>query len=153
VIAYVDGKWTPADEARISVLDHGLLYGDGVFEGIRVYGGAPFLLDEHLKRLAASARAIVLELPAERAEIAALCREAAARAGLDDGYLRLVVTRGAGALGVSPHLPARQPDRDRRPLTPLSAGALPGRRAPRHLEPSPQRQRRAATAGQEPSTT
>jgi branched-chain amino acid aminotransferase len=103
VIAYVDGKWTPADEARISVLDHGLLYGDGVFEGIRVYGGTPFLLDEHLERLAASARAIVLELPAERAEIAALCREAAARAGLDDGYLRLVVTRGAGALGVSPH--------------------------------------------------
>jgi branched-chain amino acid aminotransferase len=103
VIAYVDGKWTPAEEARISVLDHGLLYGDGVFEGIRVYGGRPFLLDEHLDRLAASARAIVLELPAERAEIAALCREAAERAGLDDGYLRLVVTRGAGALGVSPH--------------------------------------------------
>jgi branched-chain amino acid aminotransferase len=103
VIAYVDGQWTPAEEARIPVLDHGLLYGDGVFEGIRVYGGRPFLLDEHLDRLAASARAIVLELPAERAEIAALCREAAERAGLDDGYLRLVVTRGAGALGVSPH--------------------------------------------------
>ena len=107
MIAYVDGKWTPAEEARISVLDHGLLYGDGVFEGIRVYGGVPFLLDEHLDRLAASARAIVLELPAERAEMAALCREAAQRAGLDDGYLRLVVTRGAGALGVSPHTCAR----------------------------------------------
>ena len=103
MIAYVDGKWTPAEEARIPVLDHGLLYGDGVFEGIRVYGGAPFLLDEHLDRLAASARALVLELPAGRDEIAALCREAAERAGLDDGYLRLVVTRGAGALGVSPH--------------------------------------------------
>jgi branched-chain amino acid aminotransferase len=107
VIAYVDGKWTPAEEARISVLDHGLLYGDGVFEGIRVYGGVPFLLDEHLDRLAASARAIVLELPAGREEIAALCREAARRAELDDGYLRLVVTRGAGALGVSPHTCAR----------------------------------------------
>ena len=107
MIAYVDGKWTPAEEARISVLDHGLLYGDGVFEGIRVYGGVPFLLDEHLDRLAASARAIVLDLPAERAEMAALCREAAQRAGLDDGYLRLVVTRGAGALGVSPHTCAR----------------------------------------------
>jgi branched-chain amino acid aminotransferase len=107
VIAYVDGKWTPAEEARISVLDHGLLYGDGVFEGIRVYGGVPFLLDEHLDRLAASARALVLELPAERAEMAALCHEAARRAGLDDGYLRLVVTRGAGALGVSPHTCAR----------------------------------------------
>ena len=107
MIAYVDGKWTPAEEARISVLDHGLLYGDGVFEGIRVYGGVPFLLDEHLDRLAASARAIVLELPAGREEIAALCREAAQRAELDDGYLRLVVTRGAGALGVSPHTCAR----------------------------------------------
>jgi branched-chain amino acid aminotransferase len=103
VIAYVDGKWTPAGEARISVLDHGLLYGDGVFEGIRVYAGRPFLLEEHLDRLEASARAIVLDLPAGRSEIAALCLEAAQRAGLDEGYLRLVVTRGTGALGVSPH--------------------------------------------------
>lgn len=103
MIAYVDGKWTPAEQARISVLDHGLLYGDGVFEGIRVYGGRPFLLEEHLERLEASARAIVLDLPVERSEIAALCLEAAQRAGLDEGYLRLVVTRGAGALGVSPH--------------------------------------------------
>ena len=70
MIAYVDGKWTPAEEARVSVLDHGLLYGDGVFEGIRVYGGHPFLLEEHLDRLEASARAIVLELPAERSAIA-----------------------------------------------------------------------------------
>ena len=85
------------------MLDHGLLYGDGVFEGIRVYGGRPFLLDEHLERLEASARAIVLELPADRAAIAALCHEAAQRAGLTEGYLRLVVTRGVGALGVSPH--------------------------------------------------
>jgi branched-chain amino acid aminotransferase len=103
VIAYVDGEWTTAAEARVSVLDHGLLYGDGIFEGIRVYGGRPFLLDEHLDRLEASARAIVLELPAARPAIAALCAEAAERAGLDDGYLRLVVTRGVGALGVSPH--------------------------------------------------
>jgi branched-chain amino acid aminotransferase len=103
VIAYVDGEWTPAAEARISVLDHGLLYGDGVFEGIRFYGGRPFLLDEHLDRLEASARAIALELPATRAAIEALCQEAGQRAGLVEGYLRLVVTRGAGALGVSPH--------------------------------------------------
>jgi branched-chain amino acid aminotransferase len=107
VIAYVDGEWTTAEEARIPVLDHGLLYGDGVFEGIRVYGGEPFLLDEHLDRLEASARALVLTLPAERTSIAALCREAARRAGLEDGYLRLVVTRGVGALGVSPHTCAR----------------------------------------------
>ena len=103
MIAYVDGKWTPAGEARISVLDHGLLYGDGVFEGIRVYAGRPFLLEEHLDRLEASARAIVLDLPAGRSEIAALCLEAAQRAELDEGYLRLIVTRGTGALGVSPH--------------------------------------------------
>ncbi len=103
MIAYVDGKWTPAEEASVSVLDHGLLYGDGVFEGIRVYGGRPFLMDEHLDRLAASARALVLELPATREEIAAVCREAIARSGHDDGYLRVVVTRGVGALGVSPH--------------------------------------------------
>jgi branched-chain amino acid aminotransferase len=107
VIAYVDGVWTPADEARISVLDHGLLYGDGVFEGVRIYGGRPFLLDEHLDRLEASARAIALELPAARAAIGALCHEAAQRAGLVEGYLRLVVTRGIGALGVSPHTCAR----------------------------------------------
>jgi branched-chain amino acid aminotransferase len=107
VIAYVDGKWAPAGEASVSVLDHGLLYGDGVFEGIRVYGGRPFLLDEHLDRLAASARAIVLELPVERDEIAAVCREAIARADHEDGYLRVVVTRGVGALGVSPHTCAR----------------------------------------------
>ena len=80
MIAYVDGEWTPAEEARIPVLDHGLLYGDGVFEGIRVYGGRPFLLDEHLERLEASARAIVLELPAEpRGHRRALPRGGAAR--------------------------------------------------------------------------
>jgi branched-chain amino acid aminotransferase len=107
VIAYVDGKWAPAGEASVSVLDHGLLYGDGVFEGIRVYGGRPFLLDEHLDRLSASARAIVLDLPAERDEIAAVCREAIERSDHDDGYLRVVVTRGVGALGVSPHTCAR----------------------------------------------
>ena len=103
MIAYVDGTWTPAEEASVSVLDHGLLYGDGVFEGIRVYRGRPFLMEEHLDRLAASARALVLELPAAREEIAAVCREAIARSGHADGYLRLVVTRGVGALGVSPH--------------------------------------------------
>ena len=103
MIAYVDGTWTPAEEARIPVLDHGLLYGDGVFEGVRVYRGQPFLLDEHLARLGASARAIMLDLPASLAEIGAVCHEAVARAGIGDGYLRLVVTRGAGALGVSPH--------------------------------------------------
>ena len=64
MIAYVDGEWTPTEDARVSVLDHGLLYGDGVFEGIRFYAREPFLLDAHLDRLEASARAICLELPA-----------------------------------------------------------------------------------------
>lgn len=103
MIAYVDGTWSASDDARISVLDHGLLYGDGVFEGIRFYRGRPFLLDEHLARLEASARAIALELPLSPAETGALVDEAIARTGLADGYLRLVVTRGKGALGVSPH--------------------------------------------------
>ena len=86
------------------MLDHGLLYGDGVFEGIRVYGGGPFLLDEHLDRLEASARAIVLDAAGRaRRDRGALPRGGARAPGHDDGYLRLVVTRGAGALGVSPH--------------------------------------------------
>ena len=103
MIAYVDGTWQASEEASVSVLDHGLLYGDGVFEGIRVYGGRPFLLDEHVRRLAASARAIALELPEPLERIGGHCREAAERTGLAECYLRLVVTRGRGALGVSPH--------------------------------------------------
>ena len=103
MIAYVDGEWKASGEATVSVLDHGLLYGDGVFEGIRFYAGEPFLLDEHLRRLEASARALALDVPLDRAALAELCREGMRRTGLDDGYLRLVVTRGRGALGVSPH--------------------------------------------------
>jgi branched-chain amino acid aminotransferase len=102
-VACVDGEWGAASEARVSVLDHGLLYGDGVFEGIRIYGREPFLLDEHLARLEASARALALELPLGRDAFAELCWEGARRSAADDGYLRLVVTRGPGALGVSPH--------------------------------------------------
>src|SRR5690349_12588784 len=103
MIAYVDGTWSTSDEAKIPVLDHGLLYGDGVFEGIRFYRRSTFLLEPHLRRLEASARAIALDLPLTRAELAGLLDEAVERSGLDDGYLRLVVTRGKGALGVSPH--------------------------------------------------
>jgi branched-chain amino acid aminotransferase len=103
-LAHVDGEWfDDAADARVSVLDHGLLYGDGVFEGIRFYGGEPFLLDAHLTRLRDSARCLMLELPAGEDELAALCVEAIARFGEPDGYLRLIVTRGPGGLGVSPH--------------------------------------------------
>ena len=103
MIAYVDGTWSASDEAKISVLDHGLLYGDGVFEGIRFYARRAFLLDAHLARLEASARALALELPMTAAETAAVVQEAIDRTGLTDGYIRLIVTRGVGALGVSPH--------------------------------------------------
>ncbi len=103
-IAYVDGTWfADARDARVGVLDHGLLYGDGVFEGIRFYGPEPFALGPHLRRLRASARALMLDVPWADEDLADLCREGAARSGLAEGYLRLIITRGPGALGVSPH--------------------------------------------------
>ncbi|HWH11230.1 MAG TPA: aminotransferase class IV [Solirubrobacteraceae bacterium] len=103
-IAWTDGVWhDDAAAATVSVLDHGLLYGDGVFEGVRFYAGEPFLLAEHLRRLRASARCLLLDVPHDDRELAALCRDGIARYGESDGYLRLIVTRGQGALGVSPH--------------------------------------------------
>jgi branched-chain amino acid aminotransferase len=108
VIAYVDGEWfEDAARASVSVLDHGLLYGDGVFEGIRFYARTPFLLEDHLRRLRRSARCLALDLPASEEELATLCADAARRFAEPDGYLRLVVTRGRGGLGVSPHTCAR----------------------------------------------
>jgi branched-chain amino acid aminotransferase len=107
-IAWVDGRWfDDAATASVSVLDHGLLYGDGVFEGIRFYAGEPFLLAAHLRRLRASARCLLLDVPPGDAELEALCREAVGRFGAPEGYLRLIVTRGRGALGVSPDTCAR----------------------------------------------
>jgi branched-chain amino acid aminotransferase len=103
-IAWVDGLWhDDAATATVSVLDHGLLYGDGVFEGIRFYAGEPFLLGAHLHRLRSSARCLLLDVPLDDAALEAICREAVARFDEPDGYLRLIVTRGRGALGVSPH--------------------------------------------------
>jgi branched-chain amino acid aminotransferase len=103
-IAWADGTWhDEAGAATVSVLDHGLLYGDGIFEGIRFYAGEPFLLGAHLRRLRASARCLLLDVPLADAELEALCREAISRFEAPDGYLRLIVTRGRGALGVSPH--------------------------------------------------
>ncbi|HEY1777141.1 MAG TPA: branched-chain-amino-acid transaminase [Solirubrobacteraceae bacterium] len=117
-IAWVDGVWhEDAAKASVSVLDHGLLYGDGVFEGIRFYAGEPFLLERHLRRLRDCARCLGLEIPASEAELTALCAEAIARFEADDGYLRLIVTRGRGQLGVSPHTCER-------PTTILIAAAL-----------------------------
>ncbi|MCK6554161.1 branched-chain-amino-acid transaminase [Candidatus Binatia bacterium] len=99
---YIDGKWLPRDTATISVFDHGLLYGDGVFEGIRVYNRRIFRLDAHVDRLYASARAIALEVPLSRNEMIETVRTAVSRNRTADGYIRLVVTRGSGDLGIDP---------------------------------------------------
>ena len=91
------------EDAKISVYDHGLLYGDGVFEGIRSYSGKVFRLDEHLARLWESAKAIWLEIPISRAAMADAVHSTLRANGLQDGYVRLVVTRGAGSLGLDPN--------------------------------------------------
>jgi branched-chain amino acid aminotransferase len=101
---YLDGKFVDAADAKVSVFDHGLLYGDGVFEGIRLYGGNVFRLDEHLERFEYSAKAILLDLPLTRAEWSAAVCETCRQNGLVDGYIRLVITRGVGDLGLAPWL-------------------------------------------------
>ncbi len=101
---YLDGKYVDSAEAKISVFDHGLLYGDGIFEGIRLYKGNVFRLEEHLERLEYSAKAIMLKMPWSRKEIAEATCECCRQNQLTDGYIRLVVTRGVGDLGLSPWL-------------------------------------------------
>jgi branched-chain amino acid aminotransferase len=101
---WLDGELVEESAAKISVFDHGLLYGDGVFEGIRFYNRRVFRLEEHIKRLFESARAIVLEIPWTQEEVCRFVVETVAANGLDDGYIRLVVTRGTGSLGLSPYL-------------------------------------------------
>ncbi|MGH8020178.1 MAG: aminotransferase class IV, partial [Opitutaceae bacterium] len=98
---YIDGAFVPKEEAKISVFDHGLLYGDGVFEGIRLYQRCVFRLDEHLERLDYSAKALLLQIPLSRAEMAEAVCESCRRNNLTDGYIRLIVTRGVGNLGLS----------------------------------------------------
>ena len=100
---YINGKLYDKEDAKISVYDHGLLYGDGVFEGIRSYGGKVFRLAEHLDRLWNSAKAIWLEIPMTQAEMAKAIDDTLAANGIKDGYIRLVVTRGAGTLGLDPN--------------------------------------------------
>ncbi len=101
---WLDGKLVDESEAKISVFDHGLLYGDGVFEGIRFYYGRIFRLEEHIRRLFDSARAIVIDMPWTAEEICKFTCETVAANNLEDGYIRLVVTRGAGELGLNPYL-------------------------------------------------
>src|SRR6266704_6318719 len=100
---YIDGKYYDERNARISVFDHGLLYGDGIFEGIRAYNGRVFKLKEHIDRLFCSAKAILLNLPMSHEDIMAAVIETCRRNKLRDGYIRLVVTRGVGTLGLSPN--------------------------------------------------
>ncbi len=98
----LNGELVPQEEAVVSVSDHGLLYGDGVFEGSRAYGGRVFKLAEHVARLYASARSIRLAVPITPAEMTAAIEETLAANGLTDAYIRVVVTRGVGTLGLDP---------------------------------------------------
>jgi branched-chain amino acid aminotransferase len=100
---YLNGQFVDEPDARVSVFDHGLLYGDGVFEGIRFYNGRVFLFEEHLDRLFDSAKAILLPIPMERAALREAVLETIRQNKLRDGYVRLVVTRGKGDLGLNPN--------------------------------------------------
>jgi branched-chain amino acid aminotransferase len=99
---YAGGRFVDGEQAAVSVLDHGLLYGDGIFEGIRAYHGRVFKLNRHLDRLFESAQAMRLAMPWTRAELEAIVLETCARNAILDGYIRLVVTRGRGDLGIDP---------------------------------------------------
>ena len=99
---YISGKYYDKENAKISVYDHGLLYGDGVFEGMRSYSGKVFRLKAHLDRLWDSAKAIWLAIPMTQEALAQAVNDTLAKNGIKDGYIRLVVTRGAGALGLDP---------------------------------------------------
>jgi branched-chain amino acid aminotransferase len=100
---YIDGKYYDEQNAKVSVFDHGLLYGDGIFEGIRAYNGRVFKLKEHIDRLFYSAKAILLNLPLTHAQFMAAVVETCRANELRDGYIRLVVTRGPGTLGLNPN--------------------------------------------------
>ena len=100
---WINGTLFEKQDAKISVYDHGLLYGDGVFEGLRSYGSNVFRLDEHLARLWNSAKAILLEIPISREEMAKAVNDTLKANGLKDAYIRLIVTRGAGSLGLDPN--------------------------------------------------
>jgi branched-chain amino acid aminotransferase len=100
---YVDGKFCDERDARISVFDHGLLYGDGIFEGIRAYNGRVFKLKEHIDRLFCSAKSILLEIPMSHAVLMKTVVETCRRNRIRDGYIRLLVTRGVGTLGLNPN--------------------------------------------------
>ena len=102
MLIYIDGEFLPKAEAKVSVFDHGLLYGDGVFEGIRSYNGRVFKLDEHLERLYDSAKSIMLEIPISIETMKETVLETLRRNHLREAYIRLIITRGGGDLGLDP---------------------------------------------------
>lgn len=102
LLIYLDGKFVPKSQAKISVYDHGFLYGDGVFEGIRAYNGVVFKLKEHIQRLYDSSRAMMLNIPVTQEEMTQAVLESCRKNQLKDAYIRLVVTRGIGDLGLDP---------------------------------------------------
>ena len=99
---YMDGEWFDKEDAKISVFDHGLLYGDGLFEGIRIYGGKIFKLKEHIERLFEGAKAIRLKMNLSLDEVIAVVEETVRKNEKTDGYIRLLATRGKGPLGIDP---------------------------------------------------
>lgn len=102
MIVYLNGEYVPKSEAKVSVFDQGILYGDGVFEGIRVYNGRIFKCQEHIDRIFYAAKAILLEMPITKAEFKEVLIETCRRNNIQDGYIRPVVTRGVGVLGLNP---------------------------------------------------
>src|SRR5436189_6039111 len=100
---FIDGKYFDERNAKVSVFDHGLLYGDGVFEGIRAYNGRVFKLREHIDRLFCSAKAILLNIPLSHAAMMMAVVDTCRANRIRDGYIRLVITRGPGTLGVNPN--------------------------------------------------
>lgn len=99
---YIDGEYYPKSQAKVSVFDHGLLYGDGIFEGIRAYDGTVFKLKEHIDRLYSSAHMIMLQIPMKKEEMIQTVLETLRKNNLRDSYIRLIVTRGVGDLGLNP---------------------------------------------------
>ena len=114
---YIDGKFCDEADAKVSVFDHGLLYGDGIFEGIRAYNGRVFRLKEHIDRLFYSAKAILLTIPLSPAQLTKAVIESCRQNKLRDGYIRLLVTRGVGTLGLNPN-------RCKRPSVIIIAGKI-----------------------------
>ncbi|PUU87828.1 aminotransferase class IV, partial [Halanaerobium sp.] len=99
---YLNGEIVPEAQAKISVFDHGFLYGDGIFEGIRAYNGRVFMLDQHIKRLYQSAKTIMLDIPLTKKEMEAAILKTIRANELSDAYIRVVVSRGEGDLGLDP---------------------------------------------------